>query len=331
MRKRSDFRRHVEIESELLEQPVFAGGTLQFVKRLSARHSELLEYKFQSRSGVKSVFVKQQAPGANAEQATLKEFENLGRVRTLLGLYASESVPEPLLAVPKKGILAVSKVPGVPLAVILKKYANRLAGPFCTSAIGETTRRVGMWLRSFQDATHGGPFTYRADSYLADLELRLSQFHQKGFEPALAREILQQASLHSTALNGRIISAAASHGDFIPQNILIEDDEVAVVDFEGFSEGEAVYDDVGMFLGYLLVLSTYPPYSPRSLEAAHRGFLAGFLAGKTIDKPLLNIYMLKGVVRIIADGPPLIGHWSRLGTAWMLTKRLEELAFEGML
>jgi Phosphotransferase enzyme family len=327
MQQRSTHDR--ELERELLAQPAFAGGTLQFVRRLSARHSELLEYSFQSCNEMKSLVVKQQALGPDSERATLQEFANLGRVRTLLGIALGRSVPEPLLALPKRGILVTSKVPGVPLTVMLKKYANRLASPFHTSAIGETARRVGAWLRSFQDATPAEPFTHSTVSYLADLELRLSQFQKKGFEPGLTREILQQASLHSAPLNGRLISAAARHGDFIAQNILIEDDGVAVVDFEGFSEREAVYDDVGMFLGYILALGARAPYSPQSLDAARRGFLAGFLAGDAIDQALLNIYILKGAVRIIADGPPLTGNWSRLGTVWMLTKRLKDLASGG--
>jgi len=326
MQQRSKFTHDRELERELLAQPAFAGGTLKFVRRLSASHSELLEYSFQSCDGTKSLVVKQQALGPDSERATLQEFANLGRVRTLLGLALGRSVPEPLLALPKRGILVTSKVPGSPLTVTLKKYANRLAGPFRTSAISETARRVGTWLRSFQDATHAEPFTYSTVPYLADLELRLSQFQEKGFEPGLTREILRQASLQSAPLNGRLISAAARHGDFIAQNILIEDDGVAVVDFEGFSEREAVYDDLGMFLGYILVLGARALYSPQSLGAARRGFLAGFLAGDAIDQALLNIYILKGAVRIIADGPSLTKNWCRVGTAWMLTKRLKDLA-----
>ena len=318
-----------ELEREILAQPTFASGTLQFVRRLSARHSELLEYSFQSRDGIKSLVVKQQAWGTNSERATLQELANLARVRTLLGLTLGRSVPEPLLALPKRGILVTSKIPGVPLTVILKKYANRLVGPFRTYTLGETARRVGMWLRGFQDATHGEPVPYNRDFYLADLEKRLSQLQEKGFEPSLIREILQKASLRSAPLNGRLIPAAAKHGDFIAQNILIEDGRVGVVDFEAFGEREAVYDDLGMFLGYILVLGGRALYSPKSLDAVRRGFLAGFLGGSTIDQVLFNIYILKGAVRVIADGPPLTGNWNHFGSVWILTKRLRNLASVG--
>jgi hypothetical protein len=325
-RQQNDFRDDGELERELLTQPAFAGATLKFVGRLSAKHSQSLEYSLQWHDGARSIFVKQQAPGPDAERATLQEFANLGRIRSLLGLELGGSVPEPLLALPKRGILVTSKVPGIPLTATLKKYANRLSGPFCVSALAETGLHIGRWLRSFQDATPAEPLTYDAALYLADLERWLSQIEEKGFRPGLAREILQQASCQSAAVNGRLISAAASHGDFIAQNILIEEDGVGVVDFEGFSEREAVYDDLGMFLGYIFILAARAPYSPQSLDAARRGFLKGFLAGDAIDHALLNIYILKGAVRIIADGPPLKENWRRLRTVRKLTKRLTDLA-----
>jgi hypothetical protein len=275
---------------------------------------------------MRSLLVKQQEPGAKAEQVTLEEFANLARVRALLGIAFEQSVPEPLLVLPKRGIIVTGKVPGVPLTDILKKYANRLAGPFRTLAVRETARHVGMWLRSFQDATRGERVAYSADFYLADLEVRLAECQAKGLEPGLTREILHQASLRSTSLNGRLISAAASHSDFTAQNILVEDDRIAVVDFEGFCERETIYDDLSMFLGYLLVLSARPAYSVRSLNAANSGFLAGFLAGDSIDETLLNIYMLRGAVRIIADGPPQTDSRGRWGAAGMLARHLKELA-----
>jgi hypothetical protein len=324
MQPRNDFADDRELQPDLQSQPIFADGTLKFVRRLSATHSQLSEYSFQSGSGIKSLIVKQQAAGS--AQAILQEFENLGRARSLLAHELEQSVPEPLLALLERRILVTGKVPGIPLTMILKKYANILSGPFRTSALCETARQAGKWLRSFQSATQGEPLIYSAASYLTDLEQRLSKFPEKGFEPGLAREILQQASLHTAPLNGRLISAAARHGDFIAQNILIEDRTVAVVDFEGFSERAPVYDDLGMFLGYLFVLGAHALYSSRSLDSAGRAFLAGFLAGDEIDRPLLNTYILKGAVRIISDGPPLAKNWTRLSTAWMLTKRLKNLA-----
>jgi len=326
MRTQGVFIPEPALSRELLAQPIFADGTLRLVKRFSTNHSRLLEYLFQSPDRKESLIVKQQPMNSDAERLTLQEFENLRGVRRMLGDALARTVPEPLLALPKQGILVTTKVPGKPFAGTLKKYANRFTGPFHTSAMCDKARRVGAWLLSFQSATRAEPLTYSVPSYLADLEMRMSQFAKKGFEPDVIREILGRASLQSAGLNGRLVPAAGRHGDFIAQNILIDPDGISTVDFEGFSEREIIYDDPGMFLGYVFVLGARVPYSPQSLEAVRRGFLSGFLAGDAIEQALLNTYILKGAVRIIADGPRLAENWSRLGAARMLTKGLMRLA-----
>ena len=328
MQPKGDSECFRELEREILTQPPFVGGSLTFARRVSATHSNLLEYVFQSREGRRMGMVKQQDASAESEGLTVRECANLRRVRGLLSPSLARTVPEPLLVLPKRGILVTTKVPGSSLAGILKKNANHLFGPFRTGLVREIAERIGIWLRSFQDATRAEPIPFNVASYLADLELRLAKLQEKGFEPGLAQEILRDASMRCASLNGRLLSAAAKHGDFIPQNILIERDEVAVVDFEGFSERESVYEDLGTFLGYILVLSARVPYSRQSLNAVRQGFLTGFLAEGTIDQDLLSIYTLKGAIRIIADGAAFTRNWSGLGAARRLTKRLIHLASE---
>jgi Phosphotransferase enzyme family len=324
MQHRQQFTPDRELEREILALPRFAGGNLQFEGQLSANHSQLLEYTFQSDSGTKSLVVKQQTPSCQSEQVTLQEFTNLGRVRSLMGFDLAQSVPEPLLVLPERGILVTRKVGGIPLTRILKKYANLLAGPFCARILGEAGLSAGAWLRNFQQATSAEPVTFNMNSYLADLELRLVMFQEKGIESG--QDILRLAARYCALLNGRLIPAAARHGDFIAQNILIHDKGVGIVDFEGFGERAAIYDDAGMFIGYLLVLGARGSYSRRALDAVRRGFLAGFVADDPLDQVLLNTYTIRGAVRIIADGPAFSSNWRQFGAARRLARRLEQLA-----
>ena len=325
MRQRCDFTENWELEREILAQPAFSGGTLKFVRRLSANHSQLSEYTFQSANETKFLVVKQQTFGPKSEDVTLLEFANLNRVRSLLGPALAGSVPVPLLILPEKATLVTTRVPGVSLSLILKRCGNRFVGPFRSSALAEIAQRVGAWLRVFQKTTQKQPLPFSRDSYLAALKMWLSEAQTKGLESELAGEILRRLSDYTAPLNGRLISASGKHGDFIPQNILVEDTSTAVVDFEGFAEHEPIYDDVGMFLGYLFILRARAFYSGRSLDAVRNGFLRGFLAGDEIDEGFLNIYTLKSVVRIIADGPPLTGSWNPVGAAHFLPRLLKDL------
>ncbi len=321
-----DFVDHAEIKREVLAHPVFSGGSLKFVRSFSAEHSRLLEYTLKSNSGIRSIVIKHQVSVPDAARATTQEFENLNKLYRILGSHFARSVPEPLAALPERGILITSKVPGTPFAITLKKYGNRLCGSFCSSFVGEKARMVGIWLKNFQDATRDEPLAFAKGLFLAEIERRLSRLQAKGFEPDLAPEILKRVAFQAAALDGQLVPTAARHGDFIAQNILIDHDAVGVVDFESFTEKQAVYDDLGMFLGYLLVLGTSLPYSRLCLDAVGHGFLEGFRKDNTIDQSFLNIYILKGMIRIITDGPSPKNKWGRLGVVGKLTKALECVA-----
>jgi hypothetical protein len=316
----------VEIENDILAQPAFVGGRLKFVRSIYARHSKLMEYSLEIKDGKKPIFIKYQAHVADPEQAAVEEFSNLTKLRTVVGPAFSRGLPEPLLVLPSKGILVTSKVPGVPLAAILKKYANRLSAPFLGSAIASKAYAAGLWLKNFQTATQNEPLTFNKDSFLAELERRLSRMEAKGFGADCAQKILERASVRAIDFEGKLIPASARHGDFIVQNILLEGEEVGAVDFEAFAPREPIYDDPGMFLGYLLVLETRPFYQAKCLAAARFAFLEGFGGKHAVDRSLLNMYTLKGAIRTITDGAPLRRSWGRLGMVKNLSKRLQELA-----
>lgn len=325
MRQAAELPREQELEREILAQPPFAAGTLTFTRKLSAKHSDLLEYRFQSRDVLKSIIVKIQFPGPGAERATFCEYSNLKRLREILSPALAETIPEPLWAIPERGLLVTNKVHGEPLTGILKRRANLLAGPFRSTNLHQSAQRVGTWLRSFQDSTRSEAVAYSRTRYLTDLECGMEKLENKGFTAEFVGEMLQCVSQYSKALDGKIVAAAARHGDFIPQNILLEREEVSVVDFEGLSEQEPVYEDLGMFLGYVLVLEGRMPYSRRALNAVRAGFLAGLLAGGTVDQEFINIYTLKGAVRVLGDGVSLAKNWSGIGDIWRLSRRLRQL------
>lgn len=315
-----------EIEREILAHPAFGDGHLKHVRSISARHSQLMEYSFKLNSKEKRIFIKCQVLVADAGQGAMEEFSNLTKLRRILGPEFARGLPEPLLVLPSKGILVTSKVPGVPFAAILKKYANRASALFLGSAVASKAYAAGLWLRNFQAATQNEPLAFNKDSFLAEFQRRVSRLEAKGFRPNCTREILERASVQATSLHGNLVSASARHGDFIVQNILLNGKEVGAVDFEAFSPREPVYDDPGMFLGYLLVLETRPFYHAKSLAAARFAFLEGLRGKDAMDRSLLNIYTLKGAIRTIADGPPLQRNWAGARMVMNLSERLKALA-----
>ena len=313
------------VSAELRKQPAFADTSMKRTRWFPARHSQVVEYNIYSDDAQQKIVVKREPLCDKGYRASL-EFDNLVKARSMLGEELMRSVAEPLLALPDAGILVTRKLLGTSLALLLKKYGNRLCGPFFCAAVAEKTRLAGTWLKSFQEATRAEPIVFNQSCFLADVEKRLSRLEGRGFDPKLGRELLEKMSLHSARLSGRLVPAAARHGDFVPQNIIVLQDRVGIVDFEAFAERESVYYDPAMFLGHLLVLRTRAPYSPVSLDVARVAFLSGFCGKGCIDQDLFSIYYIQAVIRTITDGPPLNRGWGKRKRIRELTKSLKDLA-----
>ncbi len=311
-----------ELEQLLQAHPSLAAGTLQFIARWPARHSELLEYRLYANGGSETLIVKLQARGL--AEHVLAEFENLQKITARLGPFLARTIPKPVFVSPEQGLLVMGKARGSPLTAILKKSGNRITGLIGGSRVGDAARQAGSWLRSFQHLTRTEPLVYDSDDYLSELNCQLNSCAAKGLPSALAEEILGRAALRSAPLDAMPLPAAACHSDFIPQNVLVEGGRIAVVDFEGLCERATVYEDLGSFLAYLIVLRSNLAYSPRALKIASQAFLRGF--GAPLDKTLVNLYTLRRAVRILVDSPSLKEGAIRFSGARTLFRCLEQLA-----
>jgi tRNA A-37 threonylcarbamoyl transferase component Bud32 len=309
-----------EMERALQEHSFLPAGTLKFVTRLPARHSELLEYRLFAGAASETLIFKRLLSGP--ADHLLTEFHNLNKIQSRLGLFLGQTVPQPIFVSSDMGLLVMKKLRGTPMTVILKRYANHLIGRMCISRVYDAARQAGSWLKSFQHLTKTEPLVYNSDTYLSNLKRWLMVCLEKGLQRPVAQEVLGRAALRSIPLNGMCIPAAARHGDFIPQNILLKDGCIAVVDFERFCERAAVYEDLGSFLGYLITLSNLT-YRRQSLRISCEGFLRGY--GQPLHEALLNLYTLVAALRIFADGPCREERGFFSSTTQVLSRRLRQL------
>jgi len=284
------------IEQRLLEHPVFAGQKLRLVCRRKNRGCELLEYRRGAEKNASIVVKRLLHPGAphRAAEAIRQEFQSLLRVQAWTGGSLKGSVPLPLLVFPDANALAMTKLPGVPLSTVLQRMANRITGSIYREQIREVATRIGQWIAEFHKATRQDPVLFDAGIYLAELDQRLKQSAEAGLEASVRHDIFQMARHSSEELNGRETATAARHGDFMPQNILVNDLAVSVVDFSEFRERGVIYEDLGNMVAYLSGLQADRFYSRQAVAATVKNFLAGYARPFSID--LLYLYVLKGMV-----------------------------------
>lgn len=294
-----------DLETALPRHPSVAHLQLERVGRRSARHSELVEYRCGATPGRAAVLLKWISHAANharAVEAASREFRALERVRALVGPALSATLPEPLLLLPEDAALVVSKVPGVPLSQILRRAANRVAGPWQGRRVVGAVDHVGRWLRDFHGATAQDARPFDSGRFLADVRLQLDRCAAAGLEGRLGESLWETATKAGRAASGTMEPTAARHGDFLPQNILVDGARISVIDLENFAERDSIYADLGAMASWLRLMAASPLYSPRTIRAARERLLLSY--GGTVSTLLLSLHEFRMSLTVIAELNP---------------------------
>jgi tRNA A-37 threonylcarbamoyl transferase component Bud32 len=96
--------------------------------------------------------------------------------------------------------------------------------------------------------------------------------------------------------NGQLLDCSASHGELIPQNILVNGDHIGIVDFDTYETRATVYKDPSRFLAYLALLSSKKRYSNAAILALAHGFLS--IYEPKLEPSLLSAHVLNAMLSI---------------------------------
>jgi aminoglycoside phosphotransferase (APT) family kinase protein len=293
--------RTAEVERRLREHPVLRCSDMELVRKHRVTYSELLEYRHQSDPGKPRILVKHRL-GIVPPEKTLKNFEKEFRGLEALWNRAGSSlvgtVPKPLAYLPEVLAIVLEKLPGRNLETVMKWEGNRVTGPLRVRTFRKLAQGIGRWLRCFHDATVQPPDIHASSVYLAKVSKWVSSCREAGLDAAVAREVLDRTNTASDRAQGEELPMAASHGDLIPVNVLVDQGRVAVVDFGGYREREPVYEDLAMFLAYLGLMEDSGFYWRRAIQVMAQSFLEGY--ARPLSSELLNLYILKATLDILA-------------------------------
>jgi len=274
---------------------------LTLLRRSAGRHSEILEYESLARAC--HVIVKRLTGGwikpEDALATVVREFESINIVRNSLPTRLLHTVPTPLMLLPDTTALLLEKLPGTQMSVVLKREANRLIGPMRKGRMQVFGRLTGEWLSQLHRATRVEPLRHDSKLFLDALEERFDRFRNLGITQPAIDELRRFASEASRKLDGHPIPASARHGDFTPQNILIDGNRLRVVDFENFCKMDAAYEDVATFVGYIQGLSSFPYYSRTALRTLADSFLHAY--GLDGNEAELQLYLVRALIVLISE------------------------------
>jgi glycosyltransferase involved in cell wall biosynthesis len=288
-------------ESDPMRLPSLKCMGLRLVAMRRGGHSELWEYRPTAGGDLGNILVKRLVrwkSGTDAEVRIRREGEALAWVGSLHERLRG-TVPTPIEILPETKTLILRKIPGVPLSQVLKQQANCVTAPFYGRRVYRLGQKAGEWLRVFHDATRQASIRFEAPAFLATLEQRLELCQRWGANVKTLDQVRSSAESACEMVQGKVVATAARQGDYLPQNILVHQKQVAVVDFENFAEQDAVYEDLSTFLAYLLLLRASPLYSARVLKTMATDFVRGY--GGVEEPTLLNLFLIKATVTILSE------------------------------
>ena len=284
-------------------------SSITLLRKTSSRHSQVSTYRIATPSGPKYVVSKRvRDPSPGTADFLRKEYEALQKISQVASADLADTIPSALLFSQDRIVLTM--VAGVSLDRRLKLTANALAGWLTARHMTVIGRQVAEWLGRFHAQIRSGDITHDHERYVTELDRLLPQCAALGLSAATLGQVREAGFRLSRSLQYRSMPASASHGDFIPQNILLHQGKLGVVDFASYSDCAPVYQDLTHFVGYLLLLGTKPIYSGKRLGLLASSFLAEYPC--TLDGSLLRIFLIKAVLRLISDGNPVPTHLSRI-------------------
>lgn len=286
-----------EVDQLLRSQALFHDWEFQYVGRIQATHSEIFHYHGRSKAGEEHLAVKHIVASSNPAATVNREFQAIQRVWALAGERV-DGLQKPWLVMPEAGLMVTSKVSGIALSQVLMRQTNRLMARFRGTNVSQISHSVGTWLGRFHEATCQPDLPHDARAFDRELTTQLEGCVRKGLAGAAAQELFQSASKVSALIDGKLLPAAARHGDFTARNVLVDGKRIGVVDFENFVERDTIYEDVGKFVAYLALLQGRPSYSRTAIKTAAQSFLHGY--GQFLDTRLVNLFAIKAGVRMFA-------------------------------
>jgi len=237
---------------------------------------------------VHKAFAGQSAPPADRAR---RELEVL---RRLHGAFAGESgmgVPRPLLVADDAVIMEACA--GIPLDGMAREVRWRDARASRTT-LGPSVNRAGAWLRVFQRATtRAQPAADRLDRLLTAARADLRACPDAGVRAAV-KELERRIDDVAREARPALGPVVGRHGDFRPGNVLVDEDRVRVIDFEGFGEGLPA-EDVADFLLQLELLHGWPGLA-RAAACLRAAFLEGYGRDR-LDPRLYRLCRLASAIR----------------------------------
>jgi aminoglycoside phosphotransferase (APT) family kinase protein len=284
--------------------------TLTLRRRLRRRFSDVLIVRIDVPGRSFDLFLKRARVDERLETVALvrdnlrREFDGLSRVYATLRHEEGLQAARPVACYPDLETIATERLPGVTLRQLLHRRAVWWAGDAGQRRLERVASAVGRWLGAFQRADRPDRQISPSDlrTYLDDRLLMLVARRWLGISAAQRAALLEYFDERAMRVPTEDLVQSCSHGDFNPENIIVNGDKVGVVDFSMSKPAPRLLDVTHLYIG-LDVLRRRPWYRPATLSGTMAALLNAYDPDLQPSQPMFELLALQhGVARLCGLG-----------------------------
>ncbi len=154
---------------------------------------------------------------------------------------------------------------------------------------------IGRWLQVFQKIGEIKDQRFNPGDLIADVDLRLRRlvdYKRLYFDNDDRHRILSILHKMARGIEQDELRVCLLHQDFSLSNILINQEQVIVLDFDDIQEG-SIYFDVSRFFHQLEMLTFQPAFHKRLIKKLQRSFLEGYGTTEITEHALFRMFLVR--------------------------------------
>jgi thiamine kinase-like enzyme len=278
----------------------------QPVTSRNRRFPRVLQVHVQNSAQPCDVFIKTFKPANGsaesrrvAQERLRREYEALLRFNAAMSGNPGLRVIRPIACFPEELCIVTERVPGITLRRFLKDSAPwRFTKTARNIALVSVFEKVGSWLRVFQkiDRSEKTVSLSAKRSYLESRLQLLLQHYPGAFSSADRDTLLRHFDRLIYETGSAEFPEVGVHADFTPDNVLVvNDSEIAVLDFEMASAGTR-YDDLAHMYMHMDSQKAKPWIEAENIQDFQHALLRGFDPTLEAAHPMFQVALLIHVV-----------------------------------
>lgn len=299
------------------------------LRRIDGPYSSVLNVRVTTAAGAESrAYIKVFRPRSEAESDLARvqrflqrEFRATSALHEAFAKQSELGALRPIACLPEYRAIVTAEVAGRPFGELLSEAAS------ATPSLLEVARRVGRWIRAYQQiASVEGRVELAERRAYIDERLHLVEAAVLG---ATGRaEVLARIDTLTTAIGEPWVPAVAIHADLTPTNVLVgPDSRVTVLDFTMAKTGTAVHDLAHMYFH----LAAFGRRGRRErgaiARAVQRALLEGYDPSLVETDPLFALMVWQHAVCHIAMLAERRVPLGRAAYNWFLRRRWKDVSY----